>query len=94
MSTESSEISYKSFFVIWVGLIALLVGGTYISKLPISKTEIILLILGISLIKTLLVTLYYMHMKFEKLSLWLVVTFPILLVGICFLLVLPGILAR
>lgn len=74
-------------------LIALLIAGTFISTLPISKTEIVLLILGVSLTKATLVMLFYMHLKFERLvPLWVVAVFPFFLIGLAVLLVLTGVL--
>ena len=90
MSTQTQP-TYAKYFIIWAGLIALLVAGTYVSYLPISKTEGVLLILFISLVKALLVTLFYMHLKFEKfVPLWIVVVFPFLLIGVAVALLFIG----
>lgn len=84
-------MSYGKYLLIWVWLIALLAAGTFISGLPISKTAIVLLILSVSLVKTGLVGLFYMHLKFERLiPIWVVVLFPFLLVGLAVLMVLFG----
>ena len=83
---------YTAYLVIWVWLIALLAGGTFVSRLPIGKTGVVLLILVIALVKTTLVGLFYMHLKAERsVPLWTVVLFPFLLVGAAVLLILPGI---
>ena len=88
----SNGVSYAPYVIIWVWLIALLVGGTFVSYLPVGKTGIVLLILGIALIKTLLVGMFYMHLKSERsVSLWVVVLFPFLLVGATVLLIAPAI---
>ena len=51
----------------------------------------ILLILGVSLIKTGLVVLFYMHLKSERVvPLWIVALFPFFLIGLAVLLVLSG----
>ena len=84
-------MSYGKYLLIWVWLIALLAAGTFISSLPISKTAIVLLILAVSLVKTGLVALFYMHLKFERLvPIWVVALFPFLLVGLAVLMVLFG----
>ncbi len=83
-----AQPTYGKYLIIWIWLITLLAAGTFISTLPISKTEAVLLILGISLIKTALVALFYMHLKFERsVPLWAVVVFPFFLVGSAVLLV-------
>ena len=84
-------MGYGKYLLIWVWLIALLVAGTFISSLHISKTIAIGLILLISLIKTGLVALFYMHLKSERfMPIWVVVVFPFILVGVAALLVLLG----
>jgi len=85
-------MSYAPYVIIWAWLIALLAGGTFISTLPVGKTSAVLLILGIALIKTLLVGMFYMHLKSERsVPLWVVVLFPFLLVGAAVLLIAPAI---
>jgi caa(3)-type oxidase subunit IV len=92
MSGHSSQPSYAAYVVIWAWLIALLAGGTFVSYLPVGKTGVVLLILGIALIKTILVGLFFMHLKAERsVPLWVVVLFPFLLVGAAVLLVVPAV---
>ncbi len=84
-------MSYGKYLLVWVWLIALLAAGTFVSSLPISKTAIVLLILAVSMVKTGLVGLFYMHLKFERLvPIWGVALSPFLLVGLAVLLVLFG----
>jgi len=93
MKTPSTAAhpGFKLYFLIWGWLIALLAAGTFFSYLPISKTTIILLILAVSTVKAVLVGLFYMHLKFEKvLPLWVVAIFPFFLIGLASLLVLAG----
>lgn len=91
MTNTRPAPSYGSYLAIWGWLIALLAAGTFVSGLPISKREIVLIILGVSLVKATLVTLFYMHLKFEKLvPLWIVAIFPFFLIGLAALLVLTG----
>ena len=91
MSTHAERPSYGKYFVIWVGLIVLLSAGTFISTLPISKGHIVTLILLVSLAKAALVTLFYMHLKFERVvPLWIVAVFPFFLIGLATFLILIG----
>jgi len=86
------QLNYRKYLLIWSWLIALLLAGTFISYLPISKTNIVLLILLVSLVKAALVTLFYMHLRFERIPLWVVAFFPFFLIGLAVLLVFTGIL--
>ncbi len=92
MSAETHAApSYGKYIVIWAFLIVLLAVGTFVSYLPISRTGIALIILGISLVKTALVCLYFMHMKFEKfVPIWAVAVFPFFLLGLAGLLLFLG----
>lgn len=86
---KQTHPSYRGYLAIWGWLMALLVAGTFASGLSISKGQIILIILGVSLVKAALVSLFYMHLKFEKLvPLWIIVVFPFFLIGMAALLVL------
>ena len=88
----SHQPSYAAYVVIWAWLIALLTAGTFVSYLPVGKTGVVLMILAIALIKTLLVGMFFMHLKSERsIPLWVVILFPFLLVGAAVLLVVPAI---
>ena len=92
MSNHSTS-SYAPYVVIWAWLIALLAAGTFVSRLPLEKTGVVLVILAIALIKTILVGMFFMHLRSERsVPLWVIVLFPFLLVGAAVLLVAPAIL--
>lgn len=83
--------TYARYFWIWVGLIGLLIAGTYIATLPVSKTAAVLLILAVATVKAALVGLFYMHLKFERLvPIWVVAVSPFVLIGLAVLLVLTA----
>ncbi len=90
----SSQPSYGKYLVIWIWLVALLAVGTVISYLPISKAGIIGLILLVSSIKAILVALFYMHLKFERVvPIWVVAVSPFFLIGLAVLLLFSGLIA-
>ena len=92
MTTDAAGPTYKKYFLIWAWLVALLVAGTYISYLPFSKREVVGFILLIALTKAILVSLFYMHLKFEKIvPLWVVAISPFFLIGLATLLIMIGI---
>lgn len=84
-------MGYGKYLIIWVWLIVLLAAGTWIASLPISKTEAVGLILLISLVKVVLVALFYMHLKSERwVPIWVIAIAPFFLIGLAVLLVLLG----
>ena len=90
--SSQTQLTYGKYILIWGWLIALLLAGTFISYLPIPKTNIVLLILFVSTIKAALVALFYMHLRFERIPLWVVAFFPFFLIGLAVLLVFSGII--
>jgi cytochrome c oxidase subunit 4 len=80
--SHAASPSYGKYFIIWVWLIVLLAAATFVSYLPITKLQAIGLIMLLSLVKAILVTLFYMHLKFEKMPIWLVAIFPFFLLGV------------
>jgi caa(3)-type oxidase subunit IV len=54
--------------------------GVLLSALPLPKATIVLIVLGLSSIKALLVALYYMHLKLDRRLLVLVAVVPLLLI--------------
>jgi cytochrome c oxidase subunit 4 len=72
--------SAATYLRIWGWLAGLMLLGVLLSELPIPKATIVLLVLALSSIKALLVALYYMHLKFDRRLLALVLLAPFLLV--------------
>lgn len=77
MDTHASAATYLK---IWSWLAGLMLLGVLLSELPISKTTVVLIVLVLSSIKALLVVLYYMHLKFDRRLLALVLLAPLVLV--------------
>ncbi|MBI1953837.1 MAG: cytochrome C oxidase subunit IV family protein [Candidatus Omnitrophica bacterium] len=89
--TPAQQPSYLKYFAIWGWLVALLVAGTLSPLLPFSRRGVILFILLIALVKAALVSLFYMHLKFEKIvPLWVVAVFPFFLITLAILVLLLG----
>ena len=91
MSAHSNS-GYGKYLAIWAALILLLLAGAYAPPLlHLSKPNAVALILGVALAKAVLVLLFFMHMKSEKLvPLWVVFLFPFFLIGVAVLLVAVG----
>ena len=74
--------SVKSYLVIWMFLAGLMLLGVLLSELHIPKATIVLIVLGLSSIKALLVALYYMHLKLDQRLLALIAVAPLLLIAL------------
>ncbi|MDQ3472596.1 MAG: cytochrome C oxidase subunit IV family protein [Acidobacteriota bacterium] len=78
--------SNKLFISIWVWLLILTVIEIFLAYKPMPLHFMLVVLLGLSLIKAALIIAYFMHLKFERLSLILTII-PMLVVCICLLFV-------
>ncbi len=59
--------SHPNYWGVWLGLAVLTAIEVGVAFLPWSKQVLILLLVGLAIWKALLVALYFMHLKYEKL---------------------------
>ena len=78
--------SNKLFTSIWVWLVALTLVEIFLAYKPMPIHFMLTILLGLSIIKAALIVAYFMHLKFERLSLILTIV-PMLVVCICLLFV-------
>lgn len=78
--------SNKLFTSIWGWLIGLTLIEIFLAYRPMPIHYMLTILLGLSIIKAALIVAYFMHMKFERLSLVLTIV-PMLVVCICLLFV-------
>lgn len=78
--------SNKLFISIWVWLVALTLVEIFLAYRPMSTVVMLTILLGLSIIKAALIMAYFMHLKFERLSLILTLI-PMLVVCILLLFV-------
>jgi cytochrome c oxidase subunit 4 len=76
--------SNKLFTSIWVWLLLLTLIEIFLAYKPMSTAIMLTILLGLSIIKAALIVAYFMHLKFERLSLVLTVV-PMLVVCILLL---------
>src|SRR5215212_11145304 len=76
--------SNKLFTSIWVWLVALTLVEIFLAYKPMPIQIMLIILLGLSIIKAALIVAYFMHLKFERLSLILTIV-PMLLVCIILL---------
>ena len=79
---SGAHSSVKTYLVIWMFLAGLMLLGVLLSELHIPKATIVLIVLGLSSIKALLVALYYMHLKIDQRLLALIAVAPLLLIAL------------
>lgn len=78
--------SNKLFTSIWIWLVLLTVIEIVLAYRPMAIHFMLTILLGLSIIKAALIVAYFMHMKFERLSLILTIV-PMLVICICLLFV-------
>ena len=78
--SSTHTVSARTYVVIWGWLAGLMLLSVLLSGLPISASTAAWLVLILSTVKALLVSLYYMHLKFDRRLLALVLLAPVVLV--------------
>lgn len=78
--------SNKLFTSIWIWLVVLTLIEIFLAYRPMSLVLMLTILMGLSIIKAALIIAYFMHLKFERLSLILTII-PMLVVCICLLFV-------
>jgi cytochrome c oxidase subunit 4 len=93
MSTETHameshvEVSAGTFVWVWVWLVAITGVEVFLAYEHLRPSLMLTILIGLSVIKAALIMSYFMHLKFEKLSLVLVLV-PALVFCICMMLIL------
>jgi cytochrome c oxidase subunit 4 len=75
----------QSFIVVWVALLVMTAIEVLLAYLQVPTLIMLTALLGLSIIKAALIIAYFMHLKFEKLSLFLTL-FPMLVLCIILML--------
>ena len=78
--------SNKLFISIWGWLVGLTLIEIFLAYRPMPIHYMLTILLGLSIIKAALIVAYFMHLKFERLSLILTIV-PMLVICICLLFV-------
>jgi cytochrome c oxidase subunit 4 len=88
MATAHAEPNYMGVF--W-WLLILTVLEIAVIYMPIAKVFIVILLVGMAISKATLVALYFMHLKFERLTLGVIALTPFILCVFLILMLLPDI---
>jgi cytochrome c oxidase subunit 4 len=86
MATTHAEPNYIGVF--W-WLLALTVIEVAVVYLPLAKFIVVILLIGLALSKAALVAMYFMHLKFERLTLGVIALVPLFLCVFLILMLLP-----
>jgi cytochrome c oxidase subunit 4 len=78
--------SNKLFISIWMWLVGLTLVEIFLAYKTMAIHIMLTILLGLSIIKAALIVAYFMHLKFERLSLILTIV-PMLVICICLLMV-------
>jgi cytochrome c oxidase subunit 4 len=90
-ATTHKEPNYMGVFWWLLILTVVEIGVIY---MPLTKTVIAALLIALAVSKAALVALYFMHLKFERVTLGLVALSPFVLCVFLILMLLPDIFAR
>jgi cytochrome c oxidase subunit 4 len=72
----------KVFVTVWIGLVVLTFLEVWLAYIHLNLTLMLVLLIGLSAVKAAMIMSYFMHLRYERLSLtlWLV---PALVICIC-----------
>ncbi len=88
MTTAHTEPNY--FGVFW-WLLALTILEIAVIYVPMARLIIVILLIGLALSKAVLVAMYFMHLKFERVTLGVIALTPLILCVFLILMLLPDI---
>ena len=74
--------SNRENIIVWGGLLALTAIEVFLAYIQLNVTLMLIILMGASIIKAALIVAYFMHLKFERLSLILTIV-PTIVVLLC-----------
>lgn len=80
------EVTTKLFVSVWIWLLVLTGIEVFLAYIHLPIHFMLTILMGLSIIKAALIVAYFMHLRFERLSLVLTLV-PMLIVCICLLLI-------
>jgi cytochrome c oxidase subunit 4 len=94
MSTHTEDVLHAganigTFAKVWIALLVLTLGEVLLAYEQVPTTIMLTILIGASIIKAALIIAYFMHLKFERLSLFLTL-FPMLIFCIVLMLIFLG----
>jgi cytochrome c oxidase subunit 4 len=89
MATHPTEHAEPNYWMVWLVLLILTIIELGVAKSPMPKVAIIVSLCALALAKAAIVAAYFMHLKFEKYALILVVMSPLVLSAILYIGLVP-----
>ena len=89
MSTNAQEHAEPNYWYVWLALLILTIVELAVARSPLPKGANIFLLCVLALAKAALVAMYFMHLKFEKYALMLIVVTPLVLSAILYIGLVP-----
>jgi len=94
MSTHKEEVHHETatiatFSKVWIWLLVLTAAEVYLAYKQVGLILTLVILVGLSVIKAALIIAYFMHLKFERFSLFLTL-FPMLIFCIVLMLIFLG----
>ena len=86
MADAHAEPNY--IFIFW-WLLALTIFEIAVIYMPIARLAIVILLVGSALAKAALVAMYFMHLRFERITLAMIVVTPLIICLFLILMLLP-----
>lgn len=87
----AEEHAAPNYWMIWLYLFILTVIEIAVIYMPVAKLIIAILLVGLALSKAALVALYFMHLRFERVTLGVIALTPLILCVFLILMLLPDI---
>ena len=89
MSHEAKDHAEPNYWGVWLALLILTILELGVTKLPVPKFIEIFALCALALTKAAMVAAYFMHLKFERGALILIVMSPLLLSAILYIGLVP-----
>ncbi|MBI1950605.1 MAG: cytochrome C oxidase subunit IV family protein [Acidobacteria bacterium] len=89
MSTKTNDHAEPNYWMVWLALAVLTVIELYVARVPDAKAFVIVSLCALALAKAALVAMYFMHLKFEKYALMLIVLSPLVLSAVIYVGLVP-----
>ena len=89
MSSQTEHHAEPNYWMVWLALAVLTAVELLVAKVPGAKAFVIFSLCALALAKAALVAFYFMHLKFEKYALILIVLSPLLLSAIMYVGLVP-----
>jgi cytochrome c oxidase subunit 4 len=83
---ESAHGSTKLYVSVWIWLVVMTLIEVFLAYEHVPLKLMLVLLLGLSFIKAALIVAYFMHLRFERLSLFLTLV-PIAVVCLCLMMI-------